>query len=177
MIPVTGTRFELGYGQSRALSSETSIPTRDVNWVTLATAQQITQLKPVLKGRIAMVMRCLFGGIVFLLWLPASADDVLSGAEHDTVSRWLSVQKDKNELAAESPARTAPPVEQLLVRLEERLRLSAGDQSGWILLAQTYAYLGRMDDARTAADKAVTLGADSASMQQMLLAAHTERAL
>lgn len=124
-----------------------------------------------------MVMRCLVGGLVFLSWLPVCADEVLSAAEHDTVSRWLGMQKDESRLSVKSPARTAPPIEQLLARLEERLRISAGDRSGWTLLAQTYAYLGRMEDARAAADKAVALGADSTSLQQMLLAAHTERAL
>ncbi len=124
-----------------------------------------------------MVMRFLVGGIVFLSWLPAGADKVLNDAEKDTVGRWLSAQKNESVAAPESRAGTAPPVEELLARLEERLQKSDADRSGWILLAQTYAYLGRMDDARMAADKAVALGADSASLQQKLLAAHTERAL
>lgn len=107
----------------------------------------------------------------------ADAGDALSADERATISQWLATERAEDEPARPDASAAAPaaPVDQLVVGLEKRLQEAPGDKSGWMLLAQTYAYLGRMEEARLAADTAVALGADGDLMEGKLLAAHTGR--
>jgi cytochrome c-type biogenesis protein CcmH/NrfG len=123
-----------------------------------------------------MFERMLLGGLLAGLSLAAFAGDDLSVSERETIDRWLGERREVAAAAEPAKAGTAAPVEQLLSGLEQRLERSPGDQAGWSLLAQTYAYLGRMEDARDAAAHAVELGADADQLQQRLVAAHTDRA-
>jgi len=51
-------------------------------------------------------------------------------------------------------------VDALVDGLAARLRIESNDVKGWALLARSYAYLGRVEDARMAAARAVELGYD-----------------
>jgi cytochrome c-type biogenesis protein CcmH/NrfG len=123
-----------------------------------------------------MFERMFLGGMLAGLSLAAFAGDDLSASEQKTIDRWLGERREVAAPAKPAKAGTAAPVEQLLSGLEQRLEQSPNDQAGWSLLAQTYAYLGRMEDARDAAAHAVELGADADQLQQSLVAAHTDRA-
>lgn len=109
---------------------------------------------------------------------PVQANETLSAAERATMDRWLGTQRapapaqDTTDQAA-----AAPPIAELVGGLEARLEAAPEDASGWALLAQTYAWLGRTDDARKAARRAVELGVDAATLDRKLIAAHTERAI
>jgi cytochrome c-type biogenesis protein CcmH/NrfG len=123
-----------------------------------------------------MLARWLVVSTLLFAAFSADAGDQLSADERATVSRWLALER-----AEDTPprgvlaARPAPPIDQLLAGLEKRLQDAPGDQAGWMLLAQTYAWLGRMDEARAAADTAVALGADGELLEGKLVAAHTRR--
>jgi cytochrome c-type biogenesis protein CcmH/NrfG len=60
----------------------------------------------------------------------------------------------------------------MLSGLEDRLALAPDDLKGWTLLATSYAYVGRLDDARSAQNVAIALGADASTLEQQVLAAH-----
>jgi cytochrome c-type biogenesis protein CcmH/NrfG len=123
-----------------------------------------------------MLARLLVVSILLFASSGADAGDQLSADERATISRWLALERaedtpPRNVLAA----RPAPPIDQLLAGLEKRQQDTPGDQAGWMLLAQTYAWLGRMQEARAAADTAVDLGADGELLEGKLVAAHTRR--
>ena len=73
----------------------------------------------------------------------------------------LYFQFGATEVFADGPG--APPaarqlsVDEMVVQLEERLRRDPGDADGWVMLARSYAYLKRDEQARTAFAKAVKL--------------------
>lgn len=78
---------------------------------------------------------------------------------------------------AEEPAHTpgvadVPPVEDLIHGLEQRLENYPDDRKGWSLLARSYAYVGRLGDARRAAANAVMLGDDAETLERQIAAAH-----
>lgn len=123
-----------------------------------------------------MFERMLLGSLLAGMSLAAFAGEDLSVSEQETIDGWLDERREVATVAGPAQARTAAPVEQLVSGLEQRLEESPGDQGAWSLLAQTYAYLGRMDDARDAAARAVELGANAEQLQQKLVAAHTDRA-
>lgn len=123
-----------------------------------------------------MFERLLLGGLLATASVVVFADDSLSVAEQATVDRWLGERRELATVADPTAERAAPPVEQLLSGLEQRLEQTPADRAGWSLLAQTYAFLGRMDEARDAAARAVELGAEAEQLQRRLVAAHTERA-
>lgn len=64
------------------------------------------------------------------------------------------------------------PVSEMLAGLEARLSQHPDDVKGWTLLAQSYAYVGRMSDADAAINRAVALGADRAGLERRVSAAH-----
>ncbi len=123
-----------------------------------------------------MFERLLLGNLLAVASVVVFADDSLSVAEQATVDRWLGERRELATEASPAPDRAALPVEQLLSGLEQRLEQTPADRAGWSLLAQTYAFLGRMDAAHDAAARAVELGADADQLQRRLVAAHTERA-
>lgn len=118
--------------------------------------------------------RVLLAGCLAGLCAVAHADG-LTAAEQATVDRWLGTRSAPSLKAGKDAA--APPIEQLVERLESRLAEAPADASGWALLAQTYAWLGRMADAREAARRATELGVDAAVLDRKLIAAHTESAI
>ena len=77
---------------------------------------------------------------------------------------------------ARDPDSTQPPVHAMIGGLEKKLAANPDDVKGWSLLAQSYAFTGRMQEAQDAADKAVALGADAAEMKARILRAHGDMA-
>ena len=120
----------------------------------------------------------LAGVLVVAPAFPVQAGDTLTAAERATMDRWLSTQRAPAPARATTDqAAAAAPIAELVGGLEARLAAAPADASGWALLAQTYAWLGRTDDARKAARRAVELGVDAATLDRKLIAAHTERAI
>ena len=68
-----------------------------------------------------------------------------------------------------------PPVAEMVGDLEARLERQPDDLQGWRLLAQSYAFLGDMQSAREATDRAVVLGADRDEVEAAVRRAHTTR--
>lgn len=54
----------------------------------------------------------------------------------------------------------APPLNEAIAGLEERLKSDPADINGWILLGQSYRHLNQNEKARAAFQKAVDLGSD-----------------
>lgn len=82
----------------------------------------------------------------------------------------MTVMRPSPEPAA---TKSVAPVTDLLTGLEERLRQNPNDVKGWSLLAQSYAFVGRMEDARAASERAVELGAAPDAMRSKILSAHS----
>ena len=97
-------------------------------------------------------------------------------SEFDPVRNWLDESPGQNGPSnARAAARPVAPVGQMIEGLANRLEKQPDDVDGWRLLAQSYAYVGDMDKARAAADRAVMLGADEGTVSAAVRAAHTDR--
>ncbi len=103
----------------------------------------------------------------------AKNDVVYDGQSLTAVRDWVSGETDQAVDPSARSATTAPPVGDMIGGLEDRLRANPDDLKGWSLLAQSYAFTGRMQDAANAVDRAVELGADRASLEARVLKAHT----
>ncbi|MDJ0939367.1 MAG: hypothetical protein QNJ00_06355 [Woeseiaceae bacterium] len=113
---------------------------------------------------------------------PTSGDNITSGAvdtETERVRAWLDETSTAPAAAAAAPAIAAdselPSVDRMIAPLEARLANDPDDLKGWKLLAQSYAYTGRMQDAERALEEAVRLGADPERLRSELVALHTNR--
>lgn len=60
------------------------------------------------------------------------------------------------------------PVDELTDRLAARLQTSPDDPSGWLLLAQSYAHLQKLEQAREAYSKALHYGASNTELAKRL---------
>jgi len=98
---------------------------------------------------------------------------VYDGQSLSAVRDWVSSETDQEANPTASSATPAPPVGDMIGGLEDRLRANPDDLKGWSLLAQSYAFTGRMQEAADAVDRAVVLGADRASLEARVLKAHT----
>lgn len=101
----------------------------------------------------------------------------LDSTDVATVKAWLD--SDQNVPPVASPASSstaslpsAPPISSMISGLEKKLEANPGDRNGWVLLAQSYAFMGQMQSAWSAADKAIELGADETELRQKILVAH-----
>lgn len=66
-------------------------------------------------------------------------------------------------------------IEEVTARLAARLEREPNDAGGWVLLAQSYEYLGRKDDAAKARARAEALGAQpGAAMSPAAMSAHAK---
>lgn len=72
--------------------------------------------------------------------------------------------------SANGDARIAS-VPSLIGGLEKRLESNPDDARGWALLAQSYAFTGRLDAAERALQRAVALGADETDLRQRVQSA------
>jgi cytochrome c-type biogenesis protein CcmH/NrfG len=91
-------------------------------------------------------------------------------ANTPVVQAWLA---DMNSLPATTASNTsAAPVDSLIGGLEQRLQANPGDLKGWRLLAQSYAFVGDMQAARSAMKHAAELGADEQALEASVMRAH-----
>lgn len=88
-----------------------------------------------------------------------------------TVHSWLKSGQPQAEPVPPTMLEL-PPVEDMIHGLEQRLENNPDDRKGWSLLARSYAYVGRLGDARRAAANAVMLGDDAESLERQIAAAH-----
>ena len=66
-------------------------------------------------------------------------------------------------------------IEEVTARLAARLEREPNDAGGWVLLAQSYEYLGRKDDAAKARARATALGAQpGAALSPAAMSAHAK---
>ena len=72
-------------------------------------------------------------------------------------------------------AEKASSIASLLAGLEQRLEKNPEDGKGWLLLAQSYEALGRLDEAASAYDKAVSRGLSNEALASRL-SAHSDGA-
>ena len=89
-----------------------------------------------------------------LVYLAVGSPDVESATTHAAV--------DRNESAG------VGSVSSLTAGLEARLREQPDDGQGWLLLAKSYVYLQRMDEARHAYARAAELGESDATVAQQV---------
>ena len=89
-----------------------------------------------------------------LLYLAIGSPGVESATTHAAV--------DRNESAG------VGSVSSLTAGLEARLREQPDDAEGWLLLAKSYVYLQRMDEARHAYARAAELGESDATVAQQV---------
>ncbi len=66
---------------------------------------------------------------------------------------------------APGPAAPAAPISSLIGGLQQRLAAHPDDASGWVLLAQSYGFMGDADAAEDAVRKAVALGVDERELR------------
>ncbi len=105
---------------------------------------------------------------------PQAGNDMLD--ESPEIRSWLAGINGEASVQANSAVTTsAPPVDEMIGGLEQRLLENSNDLKGWRLLAQSYAFTGDMKNARSAADKAVALGADAAEIKTVIVSAHMSR--
>ncbi|MEM8815221.1 MAG: hypothetical protein AAGE85_05305 [Pseudomonadota bacterium] len=106
-----------------------------------------------------------------------AADDIVyEGQSLTAVRDWASGTSEKSADSARPDRNVAvAPVGDMLEGLEARLEANPDDVKGWSLLAQSYAFTGRMQDANEALERAVELGADRPALEARVLKAHTEQ--
>ena len=67
--------------------------------------------------------------------------------------------------AAAGAKEEVAPVASLVDGLKQRLAAQPDDPNGWALLAQSYAFMGNMEEAEKAVKKAVSLGIDEKALR------------
>lgn len=92
---------------------------------------------------------------VLVFWLSPPADNLSTSAEQNKQQI-----KQTMDVKASSPQqkKQVPSVEDLLANLEQRLEKQPDDMQGWLLLAKSYRYLLRDNEAQSALEKAQALG-------------------
>jgi len=124
-------------------------------------------------------------GVVFKVGLDRVADPLAQGNAIDMAravqaSAWA--EQDAPVLRpAPSDATTrgeaqgqVAPIESLVGGLEARLAENPDDVNGWVLLAQSYAFLGDESQVEHAVQRAVALGVDEATLRDRINLAKRE---
>ncbi len=118
---------------------------------------------------------------------PASFADVTTDAVATTTDEWGGVGQapgaggmtpaGMGDAAAVGAAAVGGPasIEEVTARLAARLEREPNDTGGWVLLAQSYEYLGRKEDATKARARATALGAQPGpAMSPAAMSAHAK---
>ncbi len=90
----------------------------------------------------------------------------------DAVRNWASPAA--TALPSTSAATEVAPVSQMIGGLERRLEQEPDDRQGWTLLAQSYAFVDRMEAANVAIDRAVALGASRTELEARVFQTNRE---
>jgi len=115
-------------------------------------------------------MKSLYLSIAFAIAAVAAGTAIMSAtfsgaAKGDAGHNPLPVSPaGRNVVAAQGIASVAS----LVGGLEDRLHRSPDDGKGWLLLAKSYRYVDRLDDARDAYKKAEALGQGDAVVAEQL---------
>ena len=127
-----------------------------------------------MKGRLATLLLLPILGLGACTRESGGTDEgmVADDDELTIVRDWATDESPAPSPAMTTEAASVPPVEDMIAGLEARLAADPDDVEGWSLLAQSYAYIGRMSDAREAVDRAVLLGAERAALEERVRRAH-----
>lgn len=79
-----------------------------------------------------------------------------------------------NPASAQTEPGKVASVPSLVSGLEKRLQSNPDDAGGWALLAQSYSFIGKADDAERAMARAVSLGADEAELRSRIASARRD---
>lgn len=97
--------------------------------------------------------------VLFLRWPTAPAPAPIAMPVAATpIPHALSSDTTTNMPPATAPSARADSIDVLAERLKARLEKNPNDMNGWVLLARSYHYLQRWDDAQAAFAKAKSLG-------------------
>ncbi len=121
----------------------------------------------------------LFLPVLFACALTAACDSrtqVQSTVDADVavVRAWLDDQTPSPAIPVDRSSQPIAPVGHLIDGLRTRLEQQPNDLPGWRLLAQSYAHVGDMTNARLAAERAIDIGADADEMSATLRKAFRE---
>jgi len=78
------------------------------------------------------------------------------------------------QAANQAQAGKVAPIPSLISGLEKRLEDAPDDAGGWALLAQSYAFIGRTEEAENALSRAVELGADEGDLRSRVSSARRD---
>ncbi len=111
----------------------------------------------------AAIMLLLAGGVLWRYCLPVTADAALPEPDDTPYKPMVIESFEAQRTSPADPARQqhpvqAGPLDEAASRLAARLARQPDDVDGWLLLARTYEYLKRPDEARQAMEKARDLG-------------------
>lgn len=115
-------------------------------------------------------MRSLYLSIAFIVVAVVSGIAIMSASFPEASADHTAGMLPAN---AQTPSSTSgdkgtSSVASLVGGLEDRLRAQPDDGKGWLLLAKSYRYLGRLDDAREAYKKADALGHGDPDVENQL---------
>lgn len=118
-------------------------------------------------------MKSLYLSIAFAIAIVAVGIAIMSASFPDASAEHAvgMLPTDAQTSTGTSEDRGAASVASLVGGLEDRLRTQPDDGKGWLLLAKSYRFLGRLDDAREAYKKADALGQGDAVVQDQLFGA------
>ncbi len=122
------------------------------------------------KHRITIVTVLLAVGLLSWYFLPAREAPLQALSDEPYHPRVIALQTTGLQAASPTaqPGQTvnAGPLDQAAVRLAARLAKQPDDVDGWVLLAQTYNYLQRPQEAREAMARARAYGYTGAGLDQ-----------
>jgi hypothetical protein len=111
-------------------------------------------------------------GVVVKLGLDHVADPIARGNAIDLAravqaSAWAKQDAPSPAPLADAATGNGPvaPIDSLVGGLEARLAENPGDANGWVLLAQSYAFLNDQTRAEHAVQRAVALGVDEGTLR------------
>jgi len=118
---------------------------------------------PVFAGASALLLSA--AGVVGNFYLDdrASPDEVAQLLENMESVSWSEGSKATKLQGASTTSVASVP--SLIGGLEARLEKDPNDAKGWALLAQSYAFVGQLDLAESALQRAVELGFDESSLR------------
>ncbi len=105
----------------------------------------------------------------------AAATDTWGGVGQAPGAVGMSAAGTSGAASGAAAAGGPASIEEVTARLAARLEREPNDAGGWVLLAQSYEYLGRKDDAAKARARATALGAQpGAALSPAAMSAHAK---